>query len=630
MQLKILALLFGLLSAPIEQSPRALVHLLEYLAADYGGAVQNGKVLSASEYAEQMEFIGMANEMGATLAKSPDYANVQKDLATLKRFVSHKEDAEKVSALALQIRNEVLNISKLEVAPSRWPSLKNGQTLFAERCASCHGVTGKGDGPEGRGLDPAPRNFLDNDHMKEISPFHAYNVVRLGIPGTGMKSFPDLKDKEIWDLSFYVLSLRYQNEKDNFSQTSFEGNTQDTLKEVATLSDDQLRAKLTGGEDEKNMAVAILRLKEGEKEKSNSLPIARKKLTEAADLYRAGKKDEARQTALMAYLEGIEPVEPQLKGISERLVTNLELAMAEVRAMIEKSKPLPELENSILKANSQIDTAEIALQNRESSPWISFSLASGIMFREGFEAVLMIIAILGVIRATNAKRAARFVHGGWITAIGLGILSWFFSGWLIGISGAQREMTEAVTSLIAVAVLLYMGFWLHSKTEIKKWTAFIDGRVKAVLDDSKSRWALFGLAFIAVFREAFETVLFMRAIWIEGGNASKSAMLFGIIISFVIIFALAWAFLKYSMKIPIRQLFAISSWVMVVLSVILVGKGFHSFQEAGTISVTPFSFLHLPFFGIYPTVETVVAQAGMVLICVVLWRFSKRSPSLDA
>src|SRR6185369_15891625 len=93
---------------------------------------------------------------------------------------------------------------------------------------------------------------------------------------------------------------------------------------------------------------------------------------------------------------------------------------------------------------------------------------------------------------------------------------------------------------------------------------------------------LMGLAFIsftAVFREAFETVLFLRALWIEGGMASKSAMVSGVVSSMALIFILSWAFLKYSASIPIKKLFDFSSSLMGVLAVILIGKGLHSLQE---------------------------------------------------
>ncbi|MDB5037969.1 MAG: iron permease, partial [Bacteriovoracaceae bacterium] len=575
-------------AAGLEESPRALVHLLDYLAGDYGGAVKDGKILVQSEFDEQKEFVATALEIGSALSKDSAYLPVKKDLSKLQKLISSKADVADVSSLAIQIKKNVLQISKLPVAPIHWPNLQNGKKIFEGQCATCHGMTGEGNGPLAKNFKPQPRNFLDED-MKNMSPFHAFNVVKLGIPGTGMLPFPQLSDAETWDISFYLLSLRSKGLPKSAEASA-------SLEEVSTLSDVQLLNKLSGDESSKQKALAALRLKSAENIPS-SLPLARSLLSNAEKAYLAGSKPEARKFALAAYLEGVEPIEPQLRATHSGLTNDLEKAMAQVRSVIEASKPSDEIHQKIQFANLQISNAEIALQKNETSVWMIFSIAAGIVFREGFEAVLIIMAILGVIRAASAKKAARFVHGGWLIAILIGVAAWFFSGWMIYISGAQRELSEGIGSLLAVAVLLYMGFWLHSKTEIRRWTAFINGKVKKALEGS-SRWGLFALAFVAVFREALETVLFMRALTLEGDRASELAMLGGVATSFVAIFILAWAFLKYSVSLPVRQLFAISSWIMVGLSIILIGKGLHSFQEMGFVSVTSISLpLEIPFVG---------------------------------
>src|SRR6185312_12235258 len=95
--------------------------------------------------------------------------------------------------------------------------------------------------------------------------------------------------------------------------------------------------------------------------------------------------------------------------------------------------------------------------------------------------------------ATGAKNAARWVHAGWIAAVAVGAALWIFSGVLLQISGAGREMMEGVVSIFAVLILLYMGFWLHSKTEIGRWNAFIKTKVENAIGTG----SLFGLAVIS-------------------------------------------------------------------------------------------------------------------------------------
>ena len=192
-------------------------------------------------------------------------------------------------------------------------------------------------------------------------------------------------------------------------------------------------------------------------------------------------------------------------------------------------------------------------------------------------------------------------------------------------SGAGIEILEAVTSLLAVMVLLYLGFWLHNKTEIHRWKSFIHGKVKKALEGSN----LFGLAslsFIAVFREAFETVLFLRAVWLESGMASKTTLALGTLTSFALLVIMAMALLKFSARLPIRKLFSLSSSVILVLAVILTGQGLHAFQEAGILSITASPLnLRWDLIGFYPTLETLISQFGMILLCFGLWVYGSKA-----
>ena len=90
-------------------------------------------------------------------------------------------------------------------------------------------------------------------------------------------------------------------------------------------------------------------------------------------------------------------------------------------------------------------------------------------------------------------KALRWVHGGWITALVIGVASWFFTGWLISLGSQNSEIIEGIGSVVAVIILVYVGFWLHNKTEAKKWQQFVHTRITTLLDQEK----LFGLASIS-------------------------------------------------------------------------------------------------------------------------------------
>ena len=288
---------------------------------------------------------------------------------------------------------------------------------------------------------------------------------------------------------------------------------------------------------------------------------------------------------------------------------------------------VPALQAKVSAARQAIDETDRRLKLDAPSPWVTFVLTTGILLREGFEAVLILIALLAVIRASGSRKAARWVHGGWVAALGVGIVAWFSSGWLMAISGAQRETLEAVTALFAVAVLLYIGFWLHSRTEITRWQQFIDGKVKSALQGG-NLWGLAAISFMAVFREAFETVLFMRAITLEGGAAGAVAMSLGVGVSFAVIFTLSWALLRYSARIPVRKIFSISSVLMAVLAVILTGKGLHALQETGALTVTESWWTsRWDLLGLYPSWETFLPQLLILALAYGLWALGKRPPA---
>jgi len=605
-----------------EESPRVLVHLLDYLAKDYGGAVASGKVINQSEYDEQVEFGNTVAEMGSRLELLKGEKNLQQDLTALKSLIDAKASPTEVARVARAAQAKVIAISGLERVPSAWPSLTRARQIYGQNCAACHGANGDGNGPAGKTLDPKPTSFTKDERVNELSPFGAFNTIRLGVSGTAMPSFSGLSDAEVWDLAFYVFALRHaESQGGELPPITFDS---DLLQKTATLSDPQLAKNLGGSQAEQALKLAAVRLHSNDESQASPLALARANLKNADDAYSKGDRDKAKVLAIKAYLDGVEPVEGKIKANDPAMLIKIESVMGNVRSSIESSSSKTQVSSTIESALSTIAEVEELFQNTTSSPLVTLIMTSGILLREGFEAVLILVALLGVIRALKVRRAAAYVHAGWIAALCCGVIAWLFSGWVLRISGAQRELLEGVTSLIAVVMLFYMGFWLHSKTEIGRWKAFIDGKVRQAAEQ-KNLLGLTFIAFISVFREVFETVLFLRAVWLESGNQAKTAMLAGVTGSLVAVFIMAWLLVRFSAKLPIRKLFSVSSILLIGLALILTGKGFHSLQETGALSVTalPFS-LRWDFVGVYGTVETLFSQLVVLAIAIGLWLYTRR------
>jgi high-affinity iron transporter len=610
-------------------SPRLLVHLLDYLARDYGGAVSQGKVSNPTEYQEQVELVQTAVRTGAALPQIREHAEIQKSLDELKNRILKMEDPKLVTDLAREIQGQVTQIAGLETAPSQWPDLSRAHQLFQQNCTTCHGREGRGDGPAAMGLEPRPADFHKEDRMRQLTPLQAFNAIRIGIPGTAMSPFSSLSDQDVWDLAFYVISLRHENTRAGLTPNELKKYepllSQTPLSFLSTSTDEDLLKKWSAvPKEEQQKILSFLRLRSGEG--AGSLHLARDYLQEAFEDFKSGNLEGARHMALIAYLEGVEPIEARLRLLNGAVVAEMEQRMMDVRRMIEEKKSVEQLSQAMQQARLSLDRAEQLLNQNPPSLWFVFVMTGSILLREGFEAVLIIVAILGVLRILGERRAVLWIHGGWILALLCGLAVWFVSEWLIRMGGTRREMMEGVTTLLAVAVLLYVGFWLHSKTEIHRWTSFIDGKTKRALKEG-SLFSLAFISFMAVFREAFETVLFLQALSLEGGTAAKSAMAMGVAVSLALVLILAFFLLRYSVRIPIRKLFNISSGLMAVLAVILTGKGIHAFQEMGWIHATASPLpLRFDLLGLYPTLETLIPQGLLVLLVVALWIYGKKPP----
>jgi high-affinity iron transporter len=218
--------------------------------------------------------------------------------------------------------------------------------------------------------------------------------------------------------------------------------------------------------------------------------------------------------------------------------------------------------------------------------------------------------MLAFLNKAERPELARPVHVGWTSALVAGGLTWWAATSLISISGASRELTEGFGSLLAAAVLLFVGIWMHGKAQAGQWQRYIREKLHTALARD-SGWFLFTLAFIAVYREVFETILFFTAMAAEGSVASLIA---GGALGLAVLGAIAVAMLRFSRHLPIGKFFAYSSALVAVLAVVLAGKGVAALQEAGLVAIHPISALpRISILGVFPTLQGVGVQIATLL-----------------
>lgn len=607
-------------SAENTNNGRLIVHLLDYVATDYVNAVSKGNIIDSFEYEEMLEF---STSISSLTAESKDQLSPQctEMASTLDQLIKSQASPIEVGTTANLLKKKIIQGFGIEISPSNWPSIENGKLLYKSNCLACHGAAGNGQGPSAAGLEPAPTDFTDTELMQQKSPLQAYHTISFGVEGTSMAPFNTLSEEEKWDLAFYIHTIRAGMEQEP------KNGGQIPLTALASKNDVELQ------EEYKPAVIRWFRAHSGgSQEETTESPLkkALRLINQAEEQVLVGNYEEARSHCLMAYLEGVEPVEQRIKAQSPQLVKDMELQMGLMRGAIEQRKAPEDISAIAKDIRELIETSEQYLEEAEPSFWLTFSLAASVILREGLEAFLVIIIVLSVLRKAGAHKGIKWVHGGWMTALGLGILSWFFVDRLIQLGGMQRELLEGIVALFAVTILFYIGFWMHGKTEARKWSEYVKKRINNLID-KQSMWGLAALSFLVVFREAFESVLFLSAISLDKASNTSSALGLGVLFAFVIVGLVAYLMLKYSKNIPISQLFKVSALLIAVLSVILAGKGVHAIQETGYINVTAFPVhINIAVLGVYPTLQTIGAQLFVLVATWTVWRFQNRKVAATA
>jgi len=247
-----------------------------------------------------------------------------------------------------------------------------------------------------------------------------------------------------------------------------------------------------------------------------------------------------------------------------------------------------------------------------------------IILREGLEAVLIIAVIMGYMKTTRRDpKYMRLVWLGVAAAILLSLATWLLSVTLLTVTEENREWLEGVTSLVAVGVLFYCTNWLFHKAYVVDWMSFIKQEAGKALATG-SVLGLVALGFTVVYREGFETVLFYQTLLF---SADPAPVLLGLGIGTVILIGLAYAALKLSVKLPVRPFFTVTGALMLLMAFKFMGIGIHELQEVGLIAETRLAFMTVSpllkeILGVYPTVETFVAQAALLIIIAITFALS--------
>ncbi len=304
-----------------------------------------------------------------------------------------------------------------------------------------------------------------------------------------------------------------------------------------------------------------------------------------------------------------EGMELAVTAISPSINTKTEALFTQLIGLSSSNANKVQIQKAWQKLQVRLNDDLAMLQSNSASTFgEAFAQSFIILVREGFEAMLIITALLTYLRRANAGDKAKVIYYGVGFALAASAVTAYLFATAFKAAGANREAMEGITMLVAAAVLFYVSYWLFSKREASRW----QGYIKSKMDSALTRGSLFALglaAFLAVYREGAETILFYQALAI-GSHGQSIALISGFITACIALFFIYWAMKSASFKIPFKFFFSVTAIFLFYMAFFFIGGGILELQEAGWIAITPVTWIpQLPWLGIFSTAESAGAQA---------------------
>ncbi len=303
-------------------------------------------------------------------------------------------------------------------------------------------------------------------------------------------------------------------------------------------------------------------------------------------------------------------VEGTVVAQSASVYSDSERDLVTVQAMLSASPP------NYKQANKTIDDMVKYLTPLADKSEYTYWDAAMILIREGLEALLVVIALMSFVKKSGEKKGKGWIWTGVLGGLAVSVILAIVVKFVIssGAFGSNNALIAGWTGVFAAVMLLYMSYWLHSQSNIADWNRYIREKSQTAL--STGRLVSLGiLAFLAVFREGTETVLFYIGM---ASQIKVQSLLIGFLIGAGILGVIAYLMVFVGLKLPLRPFFMVSSVIVFYLCIKFTGMGIHSLQLAGLIQTTSADIPSIEFFALYPSWESTIPQILLVFGAVIL------------
>ena len=314
--------------------------------------------------------------------------------------------------------------------------------------------------------------------------------------------------------------------------------------------------------------------------------------------------------------------------ISGKRGTDTEYQFAKIKRLMSQNESNKTVRAEIDVILKMLHEDANELDGKKESGWSVFLASFIIIFREGLEAILVIAAISAYVVRSNNKPMLKVVYFSSLFAVFASVLAAILLHTVVGLSGANQEIMEGAAMLLATVVLFFISNWMLSKSESKAWKNYVEGKVQSAVSTGSS-FALGFAAFLAVFREGAETIIFYQAM-LADAKEHMDMVWYGLGVG-TIVLTVVFVVIRFgTVKLPLKPFFICTSALMYLMAIAFAGGGVKELQEADIIQVTPVDFVHsVEILGIYPTVETLVPQLFMIMavIASVIYYRSRKANS---
>jgi high-affinity iron transporter len=347
--------------------------------------------------------------------------------------------------------------------------------------------------------------------------------------------------------------------------------------------------------------------------------VVRDSIDRTLELIKLGRNQEAYDQARAGYLDHFELVEVPLRVVAPDLTADTETEFARIRGLIKDGAPVEQVRDNVVVLRRLIDDGERRLTD---TGFQAASVVAGqsflIIFREGLEAVLLLTALLGYLEAAKAPGYRKPIMWGMGLALAATVLTFLLLRAVLAALPIGREVLEAATALAAVAVLLYISFWLVTRLENRRWQEFLRGRLFSAVSLGSTA-ALVTVGFTALYREGFETALLYQAL-VEFGAGLGGWIALGLAAGLVALAVVALLIFRLGRALPVKAFLTGAVVLLMGTSVAFLGNAVRTLQSADLVALTPLDgWPRAPIFlsqalGYWPSVQTVGAQVVLTVV----------------